>query len=45
MEAVKQTQLKKEEFYKDLKELMFEGNLSDKLGNTTTYKKNKKTNG
>ncbi len=34
--------IKKEEFYKDLKELMFEGNLSDKLGNTTTYKKIKK---
>ena len=34
--------VKKEEFYKDLKELMFEGNLSDKLGNTTTYKKIKK---
>jgi len=32
----------KEIFYKDLKELMFEGNLSDKLGNTATYKKIKK---
>ena len=32
----------REEFYKDLKELMFEGNLSDKLGNTKTYNKIKK---
>jgi hypothetical protein len=31
--------IKKEEFYKDLKELMFEGNLSDKIGKTATYKK------
>jgi len=31
--------IKKEEFYKDLKELMFEGDLSDKVGNTATYKK------
>jgi len=33
---------KKEDFYKDLKELMFEGNLQDKVGNTATYKKIKK---
>jgi hypothetical protein len=29
-------------FYKDLKELMFEGNLNDKLGNTKIYNKIKK---
>ena len=28
-----------EQFYKDLKELMFEGDLSKKVGNTKTYKK------
>ena len=33
---------KKEDFYKDLKELMFEGNLQDKVGNSTIYKKIKK---
>ena len=32
----------RELFYKDLKELMFEGNLSDKLGSTKTYNKIKK---
>ena len=30
---------KKRDFYKDLKELMFEGNLQDKLGNTKIYRK------
>ena len=30
---------KKDLFYKDLKELMFEGNLNDKIGKTGTYKK------
>ena len=33
---------KRDLFYKDLKDLMFEGNLQDKLGNTATYKKIKK---
>ena len=33
---------KKEVFYKDLKELMFEGNLQDKVGNSAIYKKIKK---
>ena len=33
------TSARKQEFYKDLKELMFEGNLQDKLGNTGIYKK------
>ncbi len=33
---------KKEAFYKDLKELMFEGNLQDKVGNSAIYKKIKK---
>ena len=28
-----------EQFYKDLKELMFEGDLTKKVGNTATYKK------
>jgi|TARA_S200002703_G_scaffold61101_2_gene53014 hypothetical protein len=32
----------RELFYKDLKELMFEGNLNDKLGNTKIYNKIKK---
>ena len=38
----KDVTLKKKDFYKDLKELMFEGNLQDKLGNTNIYKKIKK---
>jgi hypothetical protein len=33
---------KKAAFYKDLKELMFEGNLQDKVGNSAIYKKIKK---
>jgi len=33
---------KKEAFYKDLKELMFEGKLTDKVGNSAIYKKIKK---
>ena len=33
---------KKETFYKDLKELMFEGKLTDKVGNSAIYKKIKK---
>ena len=36
---------KKEDFYKDLKELMFEGILQDKIGNTATYKKVQKQMG
>jgi hypothetical protein len=32
----------RDNFYKDLKELMFEGNLQDKLGNTKIFKKVKK---
>ena len=33
---------KKDVFYKDLKELMFEGNLQNKVGNSAIYKKIKK---
>ncbi len=33
---------KKEAFFKDLKELMFEGNLQNKVGNSAIYKKIKK---
>jgi hypothetical protein len=38
----KENAFKKENFYKDLKELMFEGNLSDKIGNTKTFDKMQK---
>ena len=34
--------LKEKTFFKDLKELMFEGNLQDKVGNSAIYKKIKK---
>ena len=38
--TLKEDQTKAQEvFYKDLKELMFEGDLSKKVGNTKTYKK------
>ena len=38
----KENAAKQDLFYKDLKDLMFEGNLQDKLGKTATYKKIKK---